>query len=179
MKRFLLILSIMKIFCLPACGDGEGEGDSKSANMDKPNLAEEEIEVSLQNAVDIFLREFEVDYITKVELDSDMDQWKYDVAGTSNEEEYELVIDAQTGDIFDKSEEAIEKGDEEQGISLNEIISPSEAMKIVQSETSNEIGGWTLEVENGTEQYEIEVRDGSEDIDYIINAISGELKGKD
>lgn len=177
MKRFLLILSIMTLFCLTACGDGEG--DSQSGNIDKPNLADEEIEVSLQNAVDIFLREYEVDYITKVELDSDMNQWKYDVAGASNEKEYELVIDAHTGDILDQSEEAIEKGDEEQGISLNEILSPSEAMKIVQAETSNEIGGWTLEVENGTEQYEIEVRDGSEDIDYIINAISGELVGRD
>ncbi|MEK4201218.1 PepSY domain-containing protein [Cytobacillus sp. FSL K6-0265] len=179
MKKFSLLLSIMTIFCLTACGDGDGDGDSNSKNIDKPNLAEAEIEVSLQNAVDIFLREFEVDDITKVELDSDMDQWKYDVAGITNDKEYELVIDAHTGDILNKSEEGIEKGEKDQGISLNEVISPSEAIKIVQAETSNEIGGWTLEVENGTEQYEIEVRDGSEEIDYIIHAISGELEGRD
>lgn len=135
-----------------------------------------EFAVSLEEAVQIFHDTFgEEINISDVEFDTDRGNYEYEISGWDDENDYELDIDATTGEV---SEEEIERdSDRDNIIDFDAIISPAEAMDIAVDESGSDfVKEWSLEEDDGFTIYEIDIENGN---DVTIDAETGDVLPED
>lgn len=135
-----------------------------------------EFAVSLEEAVQIFHDTFgEGINISDVEFDTDRGNYEYQISGWDEENDYELDIDATTGEV---SEEEIERdSDRDNIIDFDAIISPAEAMDIAVDESGSDfVKEWSLEEDDGFTIYEIDIENGN---DVTIDAETGDVLPED
>jgi len=193
------------LFLLAACGtdtanDNDGttnETDTNTANevetADDTNVVDERTtttsnggnstttditnpKVSMKEAVDIFKEAYPDAQIESIELDDDAGRLHYDIDGFDSANEYEVDIDATTGEM--KVDEIEADQETEEAVDFSSIIEPKEAIERA-SEKAEVKGlsptGWSLEVDNGKPTYTIEYDKNGSDIDIKIDATSGEV----
>ena len=103
-------------------------------------------------------------------------KYLYEVEGFDDTKEYEVDIDAESGEVLNKKEEN-DSGSHE-AINTDGIITPKEAMSIALKEADEGafVTDWELEVENGRTAYEIELDyENQEDEDITIDAHTGDV----
>lgn len=194
MKKLLLLISGLCLFLLIGCNQdndqsappqNDTQNDTQTDNQTaKPDLNNEELSVSFNDAIDEFKKKYADASITKIELDSDLKEWKYEITGVDDTTEYEAEINANTKELTNTGEEALDQDEkntekETNALDIDNVILPDKAIESVLNETEGEIDGWTLEIEDGRTIYEVTVRNGNKDIDYIVDAMNGELLGTD
>ncbi|HLR92575.1 MAG TPA: PepSY domain-containing protein [Atopostipes sp.] len=132
-----------------------------------------DFQVSLDDAVQTFRDTFGTNVnIEQIEFDDDDGQYHYDIQGWDDQNEYEMEVNADTGDIIDQSTEA-EDDPEEEALDLENYVTPEEAMNAaVENANTDVVEGWTLDFEDGQAVYEIDL-EGAEDVD--VDAVSGEV----
>lgn len=131
-------------------------------------------DVSLEDAVQTFLDNFGVDVnIDEIDFDEDSNTYTYEISGWDANNEYDMEIDATTGDIIQQESDTEENNDETDVINVDNIISPQEAMDIAEQELGADtvIDGWTIEVDDGITVYEIDTEGITGDI--TLNAETG------
>lgn len=140
-----------------------------------PGIENREFEYSLDDAVQMFFDTFpEADGIDKVEFDVDDGRFEYEMDGFNVDTEFELTIDAETGEILEQKSEADD--DTETAINFDSIISPQEAMQIALDDAgAGYAKEWELEVDDGRIEYDVDI-EGAEDRD--IDAETGEVIGR-
>lgn len=156
-------------------GDATGEAPDTTSGISNVTFS-----TTLEDAVQTFLDTFGVDVnIDEVDFDEDNNTYTYDISGWNQNTEYEMEIDANTGDIIKQESDMESDQDETDVIDFDAILSPQEAMDIAENEydTGVIIEGWKLEVDDGVTVYEID-SDGVLDDDLEINAETGDVVGR-
>lgn len=135
-----------------------------------------EFAVSLEEAVQIFHDTFgEGINISDVDFDTDRGNYEYQISGWDEENDYELDIDATTGEV--NEEETDRDSDRDNVIDFNAIISPTEAMDIAVEESGSDfVEDWSLEEDDGFTIYEVNIENGN---DVTIDAETGDVLPED
>lgn len=135
-----------------------------------------EFAVSLEEAVQIFHETFgEGINISDVDFDTDRGNYEYQISGWDEENDYELDIDATTGEV--NEEETDRDSDRDNVIDFNAIISPTEAMDIAVEESGSDfVEDWSLEEDDGFTIYEVNIENGN---DITIDAETGDVLPED
>lgn len=135
-----------------------------------------EFAVSLEEAVQIFHDTFgEGINISDVDFDTDRGTYEYQISGWDEENDYELDIDATTGEV--NEEETDRDSDRDNVIDFNAIISPTEAMDIAVEESGSDfVEDWSLEEDDGFTIYEVNIENGN---DVTIDAETGDVLPED
>lgn len=131
-----------------------------------------EFPVTLEQAAELFAQTFGEDVnISSIELDEDIRGYEYDISGWDGEQEYELSLDAHSGEI--KKQDIEQDNDRDDIINFDNIITPREAMEIAVNDTGVDfVEGWSLEEDDGIIVYEIDLQ-GIDDI--TLNAETGDI----
>lgn len=135
-----------------------------------------EFAVSLEEAVQIFHDTFgEGINISDVDFDTDRGNYEYQISGWDEENDYELDIDATTGEV--NEEKTDRDSDRDNVIDFNAIISPTEAMDIAVEESGSDfVEDWSLEEDDGFTIYEVNIENGN---DVTIDAETGDVLPED
>ena len=131
-----------------------------------------EFPVSLDQALQTFYDTFGEDInIDEIEFEKDRGVYEYDISGWGDGNEYDLEINAETGEITEQSTERDD--DQDYIIEFDNLISPQEAMQIAADDSgSDHITEWSLEEEQGVTAYEIDIENGD---DITVDATTGDV----
>lgn len=145
----------------------------------KSGLEEEELEISLNDAVDKFRETFtdEGIEISAVELDEDDGKYVYDIKGFMENNEYEAKIDAKSGEVIAKEEETDDDmDDDDMAIDFDIILTPQKAMEAALENNEGYVKSYEIDHnDEGKLVYEIDVEDGD---DVELDAESGDILHK-
>lgn len=158
-------------------GDQTGDTGSDTGDTTTEGIQDREFDVSLDDAVQIFFDTFpDAEGIDQVQFDVDDGRYEYEIDGFNATTEFELTVDAETGDIYDQSEES--DNDSDTAINFDEIITPQEAMTNALTEVgSGYVKEWDLETDDGRTVYEIDVENASTDADDVyVDAVTGDVR---
>lgn len=151
----------------------EDATDEDSSITDSRGLENMSFAVSLDDAIDLFYETFgsEDINIEEIQFERDDNRFVYEFEGWDESNEYELDIDAETGDIIKQEQD--DNDDTEDILDLEGIISPQEAMDIaLEAAGSGYVEEWKLEVEDGRTIYEIDIEEGD---DQEVDAQTGDV----
>lgn len=134
-----------------------------------------EFPITLEQAVQIFHETFgENSNIDEIELDEDIRGYEYSLSGWDDANDYDIDIDAHSGEIKGQESDPDDDDDDDDDIiNLENVIAPQEAMDIAIADAGVDfIESWTLDVDDGITVYEIDFK-GADDI--TINAETGDI----
>ncbi len=152
--------------------DSTDASDAQVSDPDSPGIENIEFPISVQDAIEIFNNEFGSPNIDEIEFERDDGRYVYDFEGWDGEFEYEMEIDAQTGEILSQETEA--DTDHDDILDLDGIISPQEAMAIaLEAAGSGYVEEWDLELEDGFTVYDVDIEGGE---DQEVDAHTGEIR---
>ena len=173
---------------LAACGDSAETTDTTPATDDtttetssvtedtgvveNATTATEDI-LSLEEVVDIYMGEYPNAQIQKVDFDKDFGDWTYEMTGVSENREYNVEINAVSGDIIKVDEDDI---DDDAYLAFDTIITPEEAIEIAKTALADEsavLEGWELAVDNNRTEYDIEFEGSNRGV--TLDAETGEV----
>lgn len=86
--------------------------------------------LSLEEVVDIYMGEYPNAQIQKVDFDKDFGDWTYEITGVSENREYDVEINAVSGDIIKADEDDV---DDDAYLAFDTIITPEEAIEIAKT----------------------------------------------
>lgn len=166
-----------------APSDAPSDGEDDAATPQGADLAVTSFAVSWTDAVDTAMDNFD-GKLAEIELDWSRDRYAYKIELVSAAEEYELRIDADTGEQFEEHTEALEPDDlaekQTEVVDLDAIIPWDEALAAALDAQSGTINEWMLEGTEHGPQYQFDVDDDSgEDYEISIDARTGDLLGAD
>mgnify|MGYP002712058666 FL=1 len=144
----------------------------------KTGIEEKEFAISLDDAVAKFKETFPEEGIevSGVELDEDDGKYAYDIQGFKENKEYEVKIDAETGDILAQEEEVDDDNDDlddDIAIDFATIITPQEAMTKALENNTGYVKSYELDHnDDGKLVYEIDIEDGD---DVELDAETGDI----
>lgn len=144
----------------------------------KTGIEEKEFAISLDDAVAKFKETFPEEgiEISGVELDEDDGKYAYDIQGFKENKEYEVKIDAETGDILAQEEEVDDDNDDlddDIAIDFATIITPQEAMTKALENNTGYVKSYELDHnDDGRLVYEIDIEDGD---DVELDAETGDI----
>ncbi len=173
---------------LAACGDNAETTDTTPATndtttetssvtedtgvVDNSTTATEDI-LSLEEVVDIYTGEYPNAQIQKVDYDKDSGDWTYEITGVSENREYEVEINAVSGEIIKVDEDDV---DDDAYLAFDTIITPEEAIEIAKTALAEEaavLEGWELDVDDNRTKYDIEFEGSNRDVK--LDAETGEV----
>ncbi|SDO34487.1 PepSY domain-containing protein [Alkalicoccus daliensis] len=154
--------------------------------------AEEEMNVSLQEAEEIALSAFSSGKIDDRELETKNGRFVYELEVEIHDEDGDVYVDAQTGKILhiesdlmpytkeagSSTENSLNEADSspENQEGNKEQITPAEAKEIALAHIGNGyVDDIELERENGSLMYEVEIEGNGDDVDVYVDAYSGEV----
>lgn len=136
--------------------------------------------LSLQDAVDIYMREYPEAQIHNVDFDEDSGKWSYEMKGVFENREYDIEIDAVSGDIIDVEEDDHDDAEhtDDEVLTFDNLITPTEAVEIAKTALADdsELEGWELDADddhNNRAKYDIEFQ--GHDRDVSVDAETGEV----
>lgn len=144
----------------------------------KTGIEEKEFAISLDDAVAKFKETFPEEgiEISGVDLDEDDGKYAYDIQGFKENKEYEVKIDAETGDILAQEEEVDDDNDDlddDIAIDFATIITPQDAMEKALENNKGYVKSYELDHnDDGKLVYEIDVEDGD---DVELDAETGDI----
>lgn len=159
----------------PAIDDTTKETSSVTEDtgvVENSTTATEDI-LSLEEVVDIYMGEYPNAQIQKVDFDKDFGDWTYEITGVSENREYDVEINAVSGDIIKADEDDV---DDDAYLAFDTIITPEEAIEIAKTALAEEaavLEGWELDVDDTRTKYDIEFEGSNRDVK--LDAETGEV----
>jgi len=130
--------------------------------------------ISTDEAADIALSKYD-GYIESIELEKDDGYVYYEVEIENEDAEYELDIDAMTGEIL-KVDEDDDNDDEQTKKSYDELLSVEEAKQIaVDRAGGGKVVELELEEDDNRYEYEIEINVDNQEAEVTIDAVTGDI----
>lgn len=132
-----------------------------------------DLAINFDDAVQTFYDTFgETVNIDEIHFEHDDGSYRYEISGWDDSNDYELEINAETGDIMDQSTES--KRETDDILPVADVISPLEAMNTAIAASSTDVvEEWDLEIENGQPVYTIDLENN---VDVKVDAITGDIK---
>lgn len=164
----------------------ESSSSSESANTEtqQQGLNNQEFSILLEDAVQIFNDTYPGASIESVQFDDDANNYEYDIDGFDNSTEYELSVDANSGETREQESENDNDDNDNEALNFDNIISPQEAMETALAEIgSGHVDEWELDSEDGTPVYEISLENtdsqDDDDEDVTLHAETGDILERD
>ena len=183
-KRILVAGAGAALFAAAAAGCSDDEPDRSGTSEDSVDLASADVSLSWQDAVALAQDSFDGD-LASIELDDSRDGLVYTIELVSADEEYETVIGADDESVISEETERIDDDDRAEKaaetVALDEVVELDEAMETALTEYDGQVVEWKLEGTSHGPQYQFDIRaDGdTEDVEVSVDALSGELLGRD
>ncbi|WP_411843260.1 PepSY domain-containing protein [Salinicoccus sp. HZC-1] len=167
----------------------EGNGDDGGSNASKDQsgeeadgssgdtITQEDISHDAKEAVDAAEEIFEGELI-QVELDNEDNQWVYKVDLEQDSEEHEVLLSIDDLSVVNESTDTDDDDDTEDQFNYEDALPAEEAVQTAIGEAggNGEIEGWSLDKDDGTLEYEIELKNTDNgDADIKIDAESGDI----
>lgn len=152
------------------------DSETNSSEDLSKGIQSHEFGISLNAAMKMFTDEFGDVSLDSVEFKEQNGQYRYEVEGFDDTKEYELDIDAESGEVLNKKQENDSGSHEE--LNTDGMITPKEAMDIALKEADEGafVTSWELQIENGRTAYEVELDYANqEDEDITIDAHTGDI----
>ncbi|MDN6161422.1 MAG: hypothetical protein L0I79_01500 [Atopostipes sp.] len=150
------------------------EKDSTNETEDGKGLSTISLELTLDDAVNLFSNHFDSPKINieSIQLKEKNGRYIYELEGWDGQYEYELEFNAQNSEIIEEEKE--ESNDEEDVLDFKSAISPLEAMDAVLElrDENDYVTEWELEVEDEQMIYDIDLKSGE---DQKVDALTGEI----
>lgn len=128
------------------------------------------INLSQSDAINKFNEKYDSKSIKEIELKNKKNKYIYEIEGFDSEKEYKVKIDASSGKILKAKSENLDKGDKEEALDLNGLISRTEATKLAQTKASGKAVKWSLEMDDKQPVWEVELKDGNKETEVKIDA---------
>ncbi|AMB99501.1 hypothetical protein AWM75_05600 [Aerococcus urinaehominis] len=159
-----------------ATSQTESQAASSQANANvATGIENQEFAISLADATAIFNEQQPQAGAYKVEFEEEDGRYVYNFHGYDDTYDYEVEVDAQTGDVVAQEMESQEGARPE--IQFGTFKSPEEIIELALAHTAGAVvEGWTIEFEGDTLVYEVDL---TGDVDLIIDANSGDVIRED
>lgn len=142
--------------------------------------------VSVEDAIKAYNEAYPNTSITSLDLDPSFGIYYYEIKGVDDSKEYEVKINAETGELKKEREETLDQ-DEQNGVEkknealeLKDILSIEDVSKIAEDSvgegTANE---WSLERDLSLTYWEVKVQTGNKEMTVKINAQTGDVLEKE
>lgn len=159
----------------------ETEGSSNKVDTDSgqsgnQTIALEDISLMAADAISIAEEEAEGD-IHEISFEKDGDSWVYKVDLNNGSEESEVVVDHDTEEVIDvRTEQDDDDDNQDEVIDYNSLNEAYDAI----DEAIADIGGgevkeWSLSMDDGTPEYDIDLEYEGQTHEYTINAETLEI----
>ncbi|MGX7202445.1 lysis protein [Enterococcus plantarum] len=144
-----------------------------------------QINVSVEDAIKAYNEAYPNTSITSLELDPSFGVYYYEIKGVDDFKEYEVKINAETGDLKKDREETLDE-DEQNGVEktnesldLKNIKSLEDVSKIAQDSVGEGTAiEWSLERDLSVTYWEVKVQTGNKEMTVKINAQTGDVLEK-
>lgn len=164
--------------------DGDDSNDDNSGSEDSSDSSEtsseaiaiDDVNLSPEDAIEIAQGEFDGD-LHEVQLDQDRGDWVYKVDLRSADEEAEVTINQETEEVVDvRTDSEDDDDDEEEILDYSSVSSIDEAFEVASSDAGGgDISEWTLSMDDGRAEYDIDLLYENEIYEYTIDAESLEI----
>ncbi|MXQ51764.1 hypothetical protein GQ671_10860 [Salinicoccus hispanicus] len=162
----------------------DGGGDTDTPDVDEiveenpgstsDTIMPDDLEHKASEAVTAASEKFD-GALKTLELDNEDDQWVYQVEMESETEEYEATLSAEDLSFINEERENDDGFDTEEHFNYDNAVAAEEAAQTAIDETGEGLEGWTLSIEDGQLEYEMDMAD----TDMTINAETGEVTEMD
>ncbi|MCA5013897.1 MULTISPECIES: PepSY domain-containing protein [unclassified Enterococcus] len=156
---------------------------NKTTNATKNQV---QVKVSLEEAVKAYQEAYPNTAITSLDLDPSFGTYYYEIKGVDDSKEYEVKINAETGELKKEREETLDREDQNgvekanEALDLNNLKSMDDISKIaVDSFGEGQAIEWSLERELSTTYWEVKVQSGNQEMSVKINAQTGDVLEKE
>jgi uncharacterized membrane protein YkoI len=130
-----------------------------------------QIKLDERAAVKKFNNKYADAKVDEIQLETKGNKYVYEISGFDSDKEYSANVNAKTGKVTKAHSEKLEQNDDKTALDLDKAISRKEANRLAEKATRKGHGqSWTLETDNGTTIWEVEVVDGHKSTDVKINA---------
>lgn len=150
---------------------GDAEASDESRTPRGADLATTEFTVSWTEAVDSANANFD-GALTEIELDWSQDRYAYKVELVSDSEEYELRVDADTGEQFGEHTEGVDADDvaekQAETVDPHAVVPWEEALSAALDAHSGTVSEWRLEGTERGPEYSFDI-DGDSDDDHEVS----------
>lgn len=188
-KKWLLTSCLILVMGLTACEDGENSDSPPELSAEDTPVSQEakdenmnkyyNVKISANEAYDIFINNKLSSTVTEISLNYDDANYYYEVEGYDDAYEYELKIDAMTGEIIKLEEQSNDKRNPEIKRSNLENIDKIIDGAIEDSGKVFESLEWQLKIVKDKTVLEIEIEKENEDLEYIYELETEKLLEKD
>ncbi|MGO1770703.1 MAG: PepSY domain-containing protein [Microbacterium sp.] len=153
--------------------------DGGSATERGADLATTEFAVSWEDALDTAQSGFD-GQLAEIAFDWQRDRYAYTVELVSDSDEYEVRVDAESGETFDERTEAIESDDADETqrevVDVDAVVSWDDALATALDAQDGSVSEWKLEGTERGSQYQFDIETGSgDDAEVTIDAETGDL----
>lgn len=157
--------------------DASPDAEGQDAPVQGADLATAVFAVSWQEAVDTAKANFDGN-LTEIELSWNRDRYAYKVELVSATDEYDVRVDAMTGETFDESTEMIDANEvakkQASTIDIDTVLPWKDALAAALAAQSGSVEEWSLDGTERGPKYVFDVRDSvGNDFDVSIDAVTG------
>ncbi len=154
---------------------GSEESSSDSSGNSSEAIAIDDVNLSPEDAIEIAQGEFDGN-LHEVQLDQDRGDWVYKIDLRSADEEAEVTINQETEEVVDVRTDSEGDDDEEEILDYSSVSSIDEAFEVASSNAGGgDISEWTLSMDDGKAEYDIDLLYENEIYEYTIDADSLEI----
>ncbi|MGN7385828.1 PepSY domain-containing protein [Sporosarcina sp. SAFN-015] len=164
MKKWMLIPAMAGVVAIGGVALADDSVPSVSKQADKM--------ISLQDAKQIATDRVKGGVVTEIELDKDDGWYHFDVDLKDEKYEYDLEVDAFTGEIT-KFEKEVEKNSKQAG--SGKVMTKEEAIALVKKKVVGTVKEIELDTDDGRKEYDIEMKDDHFKYEIEIDAETGEF----
>lgn len=146
---------------------------SSSSGLPKDaDLSKDTPSVAPKDAIATAKKEAKDGTVHAIELDFDERDraWQYEVKILKGSTEFDVEIDAETGDLVDVEKDSTD--DKEKAIDLSNPMAFDEALKLAQDKASGRLDGWKLESDDGRIEYQFDFDDEGEETEISVDVES-------
>jgi uncharacterized membrane protein YkoI len=142
---------------------------SQQANQQAPKLSFEEASAKALEVAN--------GSITDIELDNDGNRPHYEVDILHEGYEYDVKVDAKTGEIMEQKREREDDRDDDSDdvVSTEGLISAEEATAAALAAANGTVKDMELDTDDGVAQYEFEIEDGRTEHEVTVDAKDGSI----
>lgn len=163
-------------------GDPSPDDSSASASAGLPqdsDLSKESPSVAPEDAIATAKKEAKDGDVHAIELDfDDRDEaWQYEVKIIDGTTEFDVEIDAETGDVVDVEKDSTD--DKEKAVDLKDPMAFDEALKLAQEKASGRLDGWKLDSDDDRIEYQFDFDDDDEEIEVSVDVESKKVSVDD
>lgn len=146
----------------------------KNAEAMVKGIENKEFKISLDDAIKKFKDTFTENGIEveAVEFGEDDGKYGYKIQGFKGNKEYELSLDADSGEVLSQESDTDEDSQNDMAIDFSKIIKPEDAIKKAKENNKGYVESWDLDYDNGKLVYEVDVQDGD---DVQLDASTGDI----